>query len=181
MQDTYLKEYNSTKNQIRKNLSYNINYFRNLILIIDMTERSVNNDNFKNKLEILKGKIRNFIYEFFNYNYTSNISILEINDYFTNLICNSSNDPNTLIESLNKLKKPIGYPSLANALNVCFEFTKLLEFPKTGIDLAIFYFNDNTFDRINFNEILDNYIDNKITINVLTFETPFEFLKVSIP
>ena len=54
----------------------------------------------------------------------------------------------------------------------------LLDLPKTSIDVAVFYCNDNTYDRMNVNEILDNYIDNKISINVLTYETPFELLKV---
>lgn len=145
-----------------------------------MTERTVNNafDNFKNKLEVVKAKIRSFATEFFNYNYASTISLFEINDYFTNVLCNQATEAQIVIESLEKLKKPVGYPSLSNALNVCFDFLQYIDLLRNGVDIVIFYFNENSYDRINFNEILDNYIDFRFAINVLTFESPFEYLRV---
>jgi len=166
------------KNFITKNINYNINYLRNVIILIDMTEAMIKNDYIPDRKRFLFDKIENFIIEFFNYNFLSTISILAINNYFTSIVCTSSNDPDFVLKNFKKIMDPEGVPSLVNGLAVCYDFSMLLDFPKTSIDVAVFYCNDNTYDRTNLNEILDNYIDNKITINVLTYETPFEMLKV---
>jgi len=166
------------KSFIKKNINYNINYLRNVILLIDVTEAMIKNDFIPDRKKFLFEKIENFVNEFFNYNFLSTLSILAINNYFTSIVCTSSNDPEQIIKSFRKIIEPEGAPSLVNALAVCYEYSLMLDLSKTSIDIAVFYCNDNTYDRINLNEILDNYIDNKISVNVLTYDTPFEMLKV---
>jgi len=178
LQENYIKDANDMKNFIKKNINYNINYLRNVILLVDMTEAVIRNDYFPDRKKFLFEKIEYFITEFFNYNYLSTLSILAINNYFTSIVCTSSNDPEYIIKSFRKIKDPAGVPSLVNALGVCYDYSLLLDLSKTSIDVAVFYCNDNTYDRTNLNEILDNFIDNKISINVLTYDAPFEMLKV---
>jgi len=178
LQENYLKNNNDMKNFIKKNINYNINYLRNVIILIDMTEGIIKNDNLSDRKKFLFEKIECFINEFFNYNYLSTISILAINNYFTSIVSTSSNDAEFIIRNLKKNIKPEGVPSLVNALTFCYDYSLLLDLPKTSIDVAVFYCHGNTYDRTNLNEVLDNYIDNKISINVLTYETPFDMLKV---
>ena len=140
----------------------------------------INNDYVPTRQKFLFEKIEKFVSDFFNYNYLSTISILTIKNYLTNIISTFSNDPNYIIENLRKEIKPEGYPSLINALSVCYDYSLMLDLPKTSIDIAVFYCNSSTYDKTNLNEILDNFVDNKISINFLTFETPFELMKVKI-
>lgn len=143
-----------------------------------MTENMINNEILSSRQKLLFERLESFVIEFFNYNHLSTISILEINNYFTNIVCPASNDTDMILKSLKKLSDPYGSPSLINSLSVCYDYSLQLDLPKTSVDIAVIYSNSNSYDRMNINEILDNFIDNRITINVLSNEPPFDLLKV---
>ena len=113
-----LKNEINNKNKIQNNISYNFNYFRNLIIVVDLTERMNINDYKPTRHKYLFKKLENFITNFFKYNLLSTITIIKLKDYTASIGCTYSSDPVIIIQSLKKQEEPQGFPSIYNALSV---------------------------------------------------------------
>ncbi len=101
-----------------ENINYNLNYFRKLIILIDMSEM-LNSTDFKpNRQKYLFDKLGVFISNFFNNNFISYISIIQISDYIAQIISPFQEDPDQLISLLNSKCEVLGMCSLQNGLNV---------------------------------------------------------------
>jgi len=84
-----------------ENINYNLNYFRKLIILIDMSEM-LNSTDFKpNRQKYLFDKLGVFISNFFNNNSISYISIIQISDYIAQIVSSFQEDPDQLISLLN--------------------------------------------------------------------------------
>ena len=97
-------------------------------------------------------------------------------NYVTSITSTISNDPAFILSNLTKENEPEGYPSIYNALNVCAEFSGLVD--KVNTDVVFFYSSLNSFDRGSVYELIEYFVDMKIEINCFTFETPFDLLYV---
>jgi hypothetical protein len=100
------------------NLKYSFNYFRSLLVIIDMTETMTINDYKPTRFKFLLAKIEKFLVNYFKYNYISTITLLSMRNYTTHIIYPNAYEPNSLLQFLSNEKEPQGYPSIFNALNV---------------------------------------------------------------
>lgn len=175
-----LKSENCNKQKLSTNLSYNFNYFRNLIIVLDMTEKMNMNDIKPTRQKFLYKKIENFITNYFKYNYISTITIITMRDYIATITSVSSNDPAIIIENLKKEEEPQGFPSISNALTVCAEYLILLDkLNNFNNEIVFFYSSPNSFDRNNVYSLLENFVESKIEIHFFTFENPFELLYVN--
>jgi hypothetical protein len=170
------REEQSNKTKLSKNLSYNFNYFRNLIIVIDMTERMTLNDYKPNRHKFLFKKLENFIVNFFKYNYLSTITVISIKNYLATLISPFSNDPNVILENLKKESEPEGFPSIYNALNVSADYLSILD--KMNTDIVFFYSSQNSLDRGNVYDLVEFFSEIKSEIHFFTFDSPFELLYV---
>lgn len=108
----------TNKHKIQTNLSYNFNYFRNLILVIDFTERLNLNDYKPTRHKFLFKKLESFIKNFFKYNFISTITVVFIKDSQANIMSIFNNDPNIIIENLKREEDAKGFSSIYNALLV---------------------------------------------------------------
>jgi hypothetical protein len=123
---SFCDEIPSQKNELLKNLSYKYNFFRNLIIVIDFTEKFKTNDYKPNRYLFLYEKLEYLINNYFKYNLISTISVITMKNYIASLTSPFSNDPSKIIENLKKDSTPEGYPSIYNALNV-YEFLQRLQ------------------------------------------------------
>jgi transcription initiation factor TFIIH subunit 2 len=100
-------------------LSFNFNYFRNLILVIDLSESAIRNDFKPTRQRYLFEKLENFIKSYFKYNLISTMTIIAMKNYLATMISPLSSDPTQIIQNIRSFdKEPSGFPSLFNALNV---------------------------------------------------------------
>ncbi len=119
LDDFKINEIEATnKIKLWKNLSYNVNYFRNLILVIDLTEMMNMNDYKPNRQKFLYKKLEYLINNFFSYNHVSTITIITIKNHLATITSNFSNDPTQIISNLYKEQEAEGFPSIFNTLNV---------------------------------------------------------------
>ena len=168
----------ANKNKIYTNLNYNLNFFRNLVIVIDFTEKMIINDFKPSRHKFLLKKIENFIINFFKYNFMSTITIITIKNSIATLTSPYSSDPDFHLENLRKEITPEGFPSIYNALSLAAEYLSLLD--KHNNDIVFFYSSHNTYDRANLFDMVDLYVELKTEIHFVTFETPFEMLYVFI-
>ena len=108
----------TNKIKLTNNLSYNLNFFRNLILVIDLTEYMNLNDYRPNRQKFLYTKLEYLINNFFKYNQVSTITIITIKNHLATITSTYSNDPSQIINNLLKEQEAEGFPSIFNALNV---------------------------------------------------------------
>jgi hypothetical protein len=108
----------TNKIKLTNNLSYNLNFFRNLILVIDLTEYMNLNDYRPNRQKFLYKKLEYLINNFFKYNNVSTITIITIKNNLATITSTYSNDPSQIINNLLKEQEAEGFPSIFNALNV---------------------------------------------------------------
>jgi hypothetical protein len=108
----------SQNNELLKNLSYKYNFFRNLIIVIDFTEKLNANDYKPNRFSFLYKKLEYLISNYFKFNLISTISVISMKNYLASLTSPFSNDSSKIIENLKKESCPEGFPSIYNALNV---------------------------------------------------------------
>jgi len=108
----------TNKTKLSSNLSYNVNYFRNLILVIDLTEMMNMNDYKPNRQKFLYKKLEYLINNFFSYNHVSTITVITIKNHLATISSTFSNDPTQIISNLYKEQEAEGVPSIFNALNV---------------------------------------------------------------
>lgn len=100
------------------NINYNMNYFRKLIILVDMSE-TLNSTDFKpNRQKYLFDKLEGFIVNFFKNNFISYISIIQITDYIAHIVSPFLEDSSQLINLLNSKSEVLGLCSLQNGLNV---------------------------------------------------------------
>lgn len=170
------REDQSNRSKLSNNLSYNFNYFRNLIIVLDMSERMTLNDYKPNRHKFLFKKLETFIVNFFKYNYLSTITVISIKNYLATLISPFSNDPNVILENLKKEIEPEGSPSIYNALNVSADYLSLLD--KLNSDVVFFYSSQNSLDRGNVYDLVEFFTEIKSEIHFFTFDSPFELLYV---
>jgi hypothetical protein len=104
------------------NLKFSFNYFRTLLVVIDMTETMNANDIKPTRFKFLISKLEKFIVNFFKYNFVSSITLLSMKNYTTQLIYPNCFEPGILLQFLANEQEPEGYPSLFNALNVASSF-----------------------------------------------------------
>ena len=109
-----------------ENINYNFNYFRKVIILIDMSENLSTTDFKPNRQKFLFGKLEQFINNFFKNNFLSSIAIVKICDYFSQVVTPFLEDPAQLISLLNSNSQILGACSLFNGLNVKF-LTNFLE------------------------------------------------------
>lgn len=173
-----LNNINLTKKTYYENVNYSYNFFRNLIIVIDFSENMNLNDYKPTRHKFLFHKLESLINNFFKYNFISSITIVSMKNYLSNIVSSINNDPHSILENLNKDKEPEGFPSIYNALNLCAEYSNLLE--RSKVDIVFFYSSLTTFDKGNTLDLLDYFIDEKIEINFFTFDTPFDLLYVNI-
>ena len=112
--------YISNKNDdcLINNLSFNFNYIRNLVIIIDMSESMNSNDLKPTRFKFFLSKIESLISNFYKYNFISNITIVCIKNYTAEIIGSILNEPFSINQKLGIEYEPEGYPSLFNALHV---------------------------------------------------------------
>jgi hypothetical protein len=102
-----------------ENINSNYNYFRKLIILVDMSEGLAIATDFKpNRQKFLFSKLESFIQNFFKNNYLSYISIITVKDYVAHVISPFSEDPAMLIQMLQAQNSLLGSISLNNGLSV---------------------------------------------------------------
>jgi hypothetical protein len=170
------KEEQTNKTKLTKNLSYKFNYFRNLIIVIDLTERMGMNDYKPTRHKFLFKKLENLIVNFFKYNFLSTITIITVKNYLATISSPFSNDPNVILENLRKETEPEGFPSIYNALTVSADYLSIMD--KMNTDIVFFYSSQNSLDRGNVYDLIEFFTEIKCEISFFTFDTPFELLYV---
>jgi hypothetical protein len=103
------------------NLKYGFNYFRTLLIVVDMTETMNLNDIKPTRFKFLVSKLERFIVNYFKYNFVSTITLLSMKNYTTQVIYPNSYEPAILLQFLTNEHEPEGVPSLFNALNVSLD------------------------------------------------------------
>ena len=117
----------SNTKPIFENINYNFNYFRKLIILIDMSE-NLNTTDFKPNRQIyLFDKLEAFIKNFFKSNFLSYITIIKISDYIAQIISPFLEDSSQLISNLHNNSQILGACSLMNGLNVTTFFNQEMQ------------------------------------------------------
>jgi len=102
------------ENKLKTKINYNYNYHRNLIIVLDLTEKMKLNDFPPSRQKVLFPKLEAFIKNYFKFNFMSSISIFIMKNYMTKLISPRLDDPNKIIQNLRDhqiLKDPINTKS----------------------------------------------------------------------
>ena len=186
------------KNYIEK-INFSFNFMRNCFIIVDMSQNSILVDFKPNRVKYIFHKLKQFIKNYFSYNYTSSITIIVTHNCTAEILSPFSRDPDEIINNIdskilgiqirskknqakNQVKNqtkqytPGGYFSLYNSLQAVKEIltSQIIEHFKN--DILIINNSLLTYDNNIKNDLLF-YIKENYEINVISLELPFEELK----
>ena len=178
---------NSTidKNYIHK-INYSFNYMRNNFIIVDMSESSVLVDFKPNRLKYVFHKLKRYIKEYFKYNFCSTITIIVSRNSNAEILSPMSNDPNEIIENIDKKIfgkynnspqfVPGGYFSLFNCLEAVKELFSSKNSEKFHYDILIINNSLLSYDNTVLNSKLF-LLKDRTEISTITLENSFQGLE----
>ena len=191
-----IQEIPKIKNNYLNKINYSFNFLRNTFIIVDMSENSILVDFKPNRVKYIFHKLKKFIKDYFLYNFASSLTIIITHNCTAEILSPLSHDPEQIIENIDSIifgikknsdsrKKPVkqyipgGYFSLYNSLEAIKEILciKIVDnFKNYKNDILIINNSLLSYDNSVKNDIFFNFKE-KIEINVISLEIPFEGLK----